>query len=278
MGAAVDPATGGYWLVTEAGNVYNFHAPWYGSLAGRSLSSPVVAMTATATGYLVTTAAGNVYNFHTPWYGSKAGAALPASVTAITVDPYTGGYWLATTGGNVYNFHAPWYGSAVGKGHADVSGIVGTPTGYLLTTTAGNVYNFHTPFHGSLANRSLTAPITGVTADPAVHGSYWLAAATGAVYPFAAPDYGRAHTRTIAACNGTELLVTAGSTGAVLGHDGDYLSFTNTGSQPCSLTGYPGVAALGANGQQILQATRTPNGHLGGLRPGNTIAPTVILA
>ena len=273
---AVDPNTGGYWLVTSAGNVYNFHAPWFGSAVGRHPGSPVVGITATRTGYLLATAAGNVYNFHTPWYGSQAGKRLPGPVADITVDPYTNGYWLATSAGNVYNFHAPWYGSPVAAvGEDAVTGIVGTPSGYLVTTTAGNVFNYHTPFHGSEASKSLPSPFADITADPNVHGAYWVAAENGGVYSFDAPALGAHLTADAHRCTAAELHVGEGSTHGAAGNSAVSLRFTNTSGQPCTLTGYPGVAGLDSSGRQVLQARRTRFGPMGGIGPGPI--PTVVL-
>jgi hypothetical protein len=61
----------------------------------------------------------------------------------------------------------------------------------------------------------------------------------------------------------------AGST-----HRSVILVFRNTSSVTCHLTGYPGVAGLNSNDQQIAQATRTLHGYLGGA----TSAATVTLA
>ena len=49
---------------------------------------------------------------------------------------------------------------------------------------------------------------------------------------------------------------------------------TNVTTGPCRLYGYPGVAGLDAAGKQIVQATRTPHGYLGGLPDGAPV-PTV---
>lgn len=32
VGLAVDPATGGYWILKSTGGVNRFHAPWHGSV------------------------------------------------------------------------------------------------------------------------------------------------------------------------------------------------------------------------------------------------------
>jgi len=60
------------------------------------------------------------------------------------------------------------------------------------------------------------------------------------------------------------LAVHGGSSGA--SHAGYVLEFTNTGQIACAMTGYPGVAILDSKDRQIIQASRTPHGYLGGLR------------
>ncbi len=56
------------------------------------------------------------------------------------------------------------------------------------------------------------------------------------------------------------------------------IGFVNTGSSACTLSGYPGVAALNAQGQQVAQAQRVPSGMLGGLHNGSTTPPLVTLS
>jgi len=278
VGIAVDPYTDGYWLVTSAGNVYNFHAPWYGSPADRKLPAPVVGITATSTGYLLTTADGNVYNFHTSWYGSRAATGVPAPVVGIAVDPFSDGYWLATADGNVYNFHAPWYGSPVRRSAAPVDGVVATPTGYLVTTTAGNVFSYNTAFNGSPVAEAASSPMVAVTADPAVHGAYWVAAEDGAVYGFGAPDLGRSQTALAAGCDAAQLQVTEGNVYGALDHSAVPVRFTNRSGQLCRIFGYPGVAGLSPSGIQVLQAQRSLRGYMGGLAAGNDAPPDIPLA
>ena len=184
----VDPSTGGYWVATSRGNVYRFHAPFYGSTARQRLPAPVVGIAATATGYLLVTAQGNVFDFNTAFDGSTARRSLPAPVVGIAAVP-GGGYDLVTAKGNVYNFGAPFHGSMANKPlPAPVVGIAATASGYLLVTARGNVFNFNTTFDGSTARRSLPAPVVGIAAVPG--GGYDLVTAKGNVYNFGAPFHG----------------------------------------------------------------------------------------
>jgi hypothetical protein len=80
-----------------------------------------------------------------------------------------------------------------------------------------------------------------------------------------------------AACESSALLVTLGTGGAGLGHEGIALLFKNVGHVACILHGYPGVALLNASGHQALQAVRSPSGYLGGLTPGTTTPPTLVV-
>ena len=77
------------------------------------------------------------------------------------------------------------------------------------------------------------------------------------------------------ACMFSQLAVTSGSPGVGLGHVGVVLLFKNTGTEACSLFGYPGVAGLNAEGVQVTQAERTLNGYLGG---AGQIASEVVIA
>jgi hypothetical protein len=66
-------------------------------------------------------------------------------------------------------------------------------------------------------------------------------------------------------CGSAQLSVTAGRGGAAAGHIGLSLVFANTSSQACSLSGYPRVAGLDSQGNEVTQAQRTPSGYMGGL-------------
>ena len=192
------PSPRGYYVGTTAGNVYNFGAPFYGSLPStrRTAPAPVVGLAAyRGSGYYLATSKGNVYNFNVPWYGSTARVTLPAPVVGIAVDQATGGYWLATSKGNVYNFNAPWYGSTARMTlSAPVVGIAAEPNGagYLLVTSKGNVYNFgQAPWYSSPAASvvHLASPVVGIgtqqpTSTQQQPTGYYVVCSNGDVYNY----------------------------------------------------------------------------------------------
>ncbi|HET9071175.1 MAG TPA: DUF4232 domain-containing protein [Acidimicrobiales bacterium] len=114
----------------------------------------VAGITATRTGYFLATVAGNVHNFHTPWYGSQAGKRLPGPLADITVDPYTNGYWLATSAGNVFNYHTPFHGSEASKSlpspFADITAAPNVHGAYWVAAESGGVYSFGAPLGAHL--------------------------------------------------------------------------------------------------------------------------------
>jgi len=85
-------------------------------------------------------------------------------------------------------------------------------------------------------------------------------------------------TTKVADCTFSQLSVSAGQAAAGVGHVGVPLVLRNVGASTCTLTGYPGVAALDAQGNQAAQAQRTPGGYLGGLPAGTTVPIVVTLA
>ena len=81
----------------------------------------------------------------------------------------------------------------------------------------------------------------------------------------------------VARCQNGQISVTDAGGGSGLGHQDQVILFTNQSRATCFLTGYPGVAGLDAEGNQVVQAQRTPGGYMGGLPPGVTAPPTVPL-
>jgi Protein of unknown function (DUF4232) len=71
-----------------------------------------------------------------------------------------------------------------------------------------------------------------------------------------------------ATCTGADLIVTVGPWNGAGGHGSLPLRFRNTSAAACSITGYPGVAALSTDGREAVQAARTVRGYSGGLPSG----------
>jgi hypothetical protein len=119
-----------------------------------------------------------------------------------------------------------------------------------------------TPHTRSTALHKVVAPTTTTTTVPVPSTS-----TTSTTEPYAP------------ACVGAQVEVGAGQGGAGLGHIGVPITFTNVGTNPCTLYGYPGVAGLNQYDQQVTQARRTFSGYLGGLYSSpNGPAPTVFLS
>lgn len=79
-------------------------------------------------------------------------------------------------------------------------------------------------------------------------------------------------------CENGQIAVTVLRSGdAAAGSVGQVIGFINVSKIACTLTGYPGVAGLDAQGRQVIQAQRQLMGMLGGLANGATTPPTVTL-
>jgi hypothetical protein len=173
------PTPTAYWLLGSNGAVYTFgSAHFYGSLGGRRISAPVVAMATTldSRGYWLAGAVGAVYAFGDARpYGRVPKARLSSPVATITATPDGKGYWLATLNGAVYAFgdaHALASRSRPRlRGH--VVGLQPTPDGkgYWLAMSTGAVYRYGDapglrqragsppPYYGSETARHLVKPL-----------------------------------------------------------------------------------------------------------------------
>lgn len=192
VGVAADPATGGYWMTDNQGNVYPVNAPDYGGLNGAQTQTPVVGIAAFQSGYLLVTANGDVYAFNADSYGDLTSVKLASPVVGITA--FGSGYLIATAAGKVYSFNTSDYGSPrVAPSAAPVTGIAAAGDGYLLVDSLGDVYAIHTPYHGSLHGTETSDPVIAIT--PTATG-YLLTNAIGDVFAFGTPfdgsvtDYG----------------------------------------------------------------------------------------
>jgi hypothetical protein len=197
VGMAVDPATGGYWLVASDGGVFSFNAPFEGSTGAMVLNKPIVGMGATpdGAGYWLVASDGGIFSFNATFYGGTGGMTLNKPVVGMAVDQATGGYWLVASDGGVFNFNAPFDGATGGmKLNQPIVGIDPTAdgNGYRLVASDGGVFTgFNTPFYGGTGLIRLNRPIVTTIPDNDGDG-YWLVASDGGVFSFNAPFYGSA--------------------------------------------------------------------------------------
>lgn len=119
-----------------------------------------------------------------------------------------------------------------------------------------------------------STPATSAAGAPA--GSASAAATAAAGGPATKPHVTDVKAGAEPECRSGGLTVTMGVADSSSGHRGQTIVFRNNGSSACFLRGYPGVAALGADGKQVAQAERTSAGYEGGLRAGKP--PKVRLA
>ncbi len=197
VGMAVDPATGGYWLVATDGGIFSFNAPFFGSTGNIALNKPVVGMAPTPSGggYWMVASDGGVFTFgNNQFYGSTGNIVLNKPVVGMAVDPATGGYWLVATDGGIFSFNAPFYGSTGAiRLNQPVVGMAAAAdgSGYRLVASDGGVFCFNLPFFGSTGNIRLNRPMVAGLNDNAT-GGYWLTASDGGVFSFNAPFLGSA--------------------------------------------------------------------------------------
>jgi hypothetical protein len=152
---AVDPATGGYWLLGGDGGVFSFDAPFYGSTGNIRLNAPAVGMVSTVDGrgYYFVASDGGVFAYGDARFrGSMGGQRLNRPMVGMALDPTARGYWLDASDGGVFSFGAPFRGSA---GNIRLSqpcvAMVADPAGpgYWLVASDGGIFSFDAPFEGS---------------------------------------------------------------------------------------------------------------------------------
>jgi glucose/arabinose dehydrogenase len=163
-------------------------AKFYGSMGGRRLDAPVVAIarTRSGNGYWMLGADGGVFTFgDARFFGSAAGRLGGDRAVAITARPQGDGYWIATSGGRVLEFgRAPRMGSV-----ADAPAVVdlvanGRGTGVLGVTHVGGVISDGSARQfGQLPSRLGVRNVVGVALTRTGKG-YWMFAADGGVFAF----------------------------------------------------------------------------------------------
>jgi hypothetical protein len=82
-----DVATGGYWLTAADGGVFNFNAPFEGSMGDAKLNEHIVGMASTADGegYWLVAADGGIFAFgDAPFVGSMGSRKLNSPVVSVS--------------------------------------------------------------------------------------------------------------------------------------------------------------------------------------------------
>jgi hypothetical protein len=199
VGMAIDPATGGYWLVATDGGIFAFNAPFLGSTGAMHLNRPVVGMTASpdGQGYWLVASDGGIFSFgDAAFYGSTGSMHLNKPVVGMAAAPGGHGYWLVASDGGIFAFGSAGFFGSTGSMHLNQPIVnmeaTGDGQGYRLIASDGGVFDFGSaPFYGSAGSIKLNRPMIGGADDNAT-GGYWLMASDGGVFTYNAPFYGSA--------------------------------------------------------------------------------------
>jgi hypothetical protein len=166
-------------------------APYYGSMYGKHLNQPMVAVTYTpdGKGYWEVASDGGVFTYGAAtFYGSTGGTTLNAPVTGIAPTHDGRGYWLVASDGGIFAFgDATFYGSMGATPlNQPIVSVAATPDGkgYWLVAADGGLFAFgDARFYGSMGGIYLNSPIVGLTPTPDGNG-YWEVASDGGVFAY----------------------------------------------------------------------------------------------
>jgi hypothetical protein len=182
----------GYWTVASDGGIFSYgNAAFYGSMGGKHLNAPMVAIAATPSGkgYWTVASDGGVFSYgDAKFHGSMGGKHLNEPMVGIASGPSGCGYWTVASDGGVFSYgDAKFHGSMGGKHlNSPVVGIAPTQAGngYWLVASDGGIFAFGTAkFYGSMGGRHLNSPVIGMV--PTADGKgYLLVAADGGVFAF----------------------------------------------------------------------------------------------
>jgi hypothetical protein len=158
--------------------------------------------------------------------------------------------------------------SKLGVGTVSVLGAV-----VAAATLSGCTSSTQTAASGPSSKTSASSSATGSTAAGGTAGASSTATSgTGSqATDTSGAGTGASSSAGTGSCTDAELNVTMSSAGAASGHVGWVLVFTNTGSTPCSVEGYPGVGVTDQPGGVVLNAQREQFGDIGAQYP--TVGP-----
>jgi hypothetical protein len=182
----------GYHSVASDGGIFSFgDAGFYGSMGGKPLNAPIVAMARTpdGKGYWEVARDGGIFSFgDAVFFGSMGGKPLNAPIVAITPTPDGKGYWEVASDGGIFSFgDAAFHGSRGGQPlNAPIVGMASDATGrgYWEVASDGGIFTYgDAAFHGSTGALPLVRPVVGMAGTPS-GGGYWLVASDGGVFNF----------------------------------------------------------------------------------------------
>ncbi|HVF75618.1 MAG TPA: N-acetylmuramoyl-L-alanine amidase [Acidimicrobiales bacterium] len=233
--ASAHGLTKGYWTAASDGRVYAFgEAPFHGSMEGKRMNAPVIAMTTTPNGggYWLLGSDGGIFSFgNAVFHGSTGGMRLNKPVVAMAATPTGNGYWLVASDGGIFTFgDAQFFGSMGGKPlNKPVVGMAPTRSGfgYWLVASDGGIFTFgDAAFYGSTGSIKLNSPITSMTAASDGSG-YWMVAGDGGVFAFNVPFHGSVPGLGLSSFAGSSAMRATSTRGGyyVLGLDGSVYTF-----------------------------------------------------
>jgi hypothetical protein len=188
------PTVGGYWMLSDAGEVYPFGnaAPLAGASGPETSAHAIVDIVnhPDGGGYWVLASDGMVWASGTAQILAGGPVTLLAGerATGISTTPHGMGYWVFTDRGRVFPFgNAQTFGDLAALTlNGPVLDAVGTPTGngYYMVGSDGGVFSFgDAGFYGSTGNLRLNRPVRGLV-PTATNLGYWLVADDGGIFAF----------------------------------------------------------------------------------------------
>jgi hypothetical protein len=158
-------------------------------MGSRTLSSPIVGMSATpdGKGYYLVSANGGVFSFGDAYFLGSEPGQLPAPIVGIVTFPGVngegGGYWEVGAGGAVYPFGiAKSYSSMSSTSPIVAMASSSHGLGYWLAAANGHVWDFGDAVRHGWTTAPPTKPIVALTVTPD-SGGYWELGSKGHVYP-----------------------------------------------------------------------------------------------
>lgn len=301
---ASTPTGNGYWLTATDGGVFSYgDARFYGSMGGKPLNKPMVAIVATGTGsgYWTVAADGGVFAYGdakppagNPLPEMAARGRLNKPIVEATRSGANGLLLVAADGGVFALGGAPFHGSMGGKPlNKPMVDIVTSPTGrgYATVAADGGVFAFgdyRGPASNPLPGMTLRQPVTAAARDGSGHGLL-LTAGDGGVFALGATFRGSAAglrlggpvTGIAADPRGGGYWLT-GTDGGVFAYGAGAGFFGNAVSNPsCSVTVPPAGASTIVRFAEDIRAGRAVTPWRGGAVPyvwggghGSVIGPS----